>query len=248
MIASLPMYHWPEVAEDHANYWQALRETFDRRGISSPKLLDQNAVGDDFWLSDDLQFSQTCGYPFATSLRGKVQLLGTPCYQVEGCDGPTYSSAIIVRKDAAYSTLTDALAGRVAVNSNNSLSGYRCFTPKIGDPLSAFDQSIVSGGHRKSALMVSSGEADCAAIDAVCWNFFQQFEKEAASNLRVLDWTPQFPALPYITSGDSECVMALRDALQEVAENFSTREWARNLRLGGVEYVAAEAYDVLAEL
>ncbi|PCH45920.1 MAG: phosphate ABC transporter substrate-binding protein [Hyphomicrobiales bacterium] len=248
MIASLPMYHWPEVAHDHADYWQALRKAFEKRGISSPELLDQSAVGVEFWLSNDLLFSQTCGYPFATQLRDKVHLLGTPCYRVEGCDGPTYSSAIIVRKDAVYGNLKDALTGRVAVNSCSSLSGYRCFVPKIGDPLSAFDRSVVSGGHRNSALMVAAGEADCAAIDAVCWDFFKRFEPDAANNLRVLDWTPRFPTLPYITSGASNNVTVLREALEEVAGLFSTQQWAENLRLGSVEYVAAEKYDALAQL
>lgn len=248
MIVSLPMYHWPEVADDHAGFWQALRKALEKRGISSPELLDQSAVGVEFWLSNNLLFSQTCGYPFATHLRDKVHLLGTPCYQVEGCDGPTYSSAIIVRKDADYGNLNDTLTGRVAVNSHNSLSGYRCFVPKIGDPLSAFDRSVVSGGHRRSALMVAAGEADCAAIDAVCWDYFQRFEPDAANNLRVLDWAPRFPALPYITAGVSDNVAAMQDALEEVAGQSATQQWAKNLRLGGVEYVAAEKYDALARL
>ena len=165
MIASLPMYDWPEVREAHDAFWKILAGELTRAGFEPPDELSRVAEGHMLWLHPEMLFSQTCGYPYATRLSGKVQLLATPCYAVEGCEGPTYSSAIIVRRDSDVVSLEGALKGKLAYNSVDSLSGYRCFVPLIGDPVSMFSASQKSGGHRQSAIMVANGEADCAAID-----------------------------------------------------------------------------------
>ena len=40
-------------------------------------------------IGPEILFSQTCGYPLETIFSGQAIRLGTPCYAVPGCDGPT---------------------------------------------------------------------------------------------------------------------------------------------------------------
>ena len=246
MIASLPMYDWPEMQSANDAFWSVVKQEFGARGLSVPDDLSRDGEHDAHWLQSDLLLSQTCGYPYATRLVEKVQRVATPHYNVEGCDGPTYSSAVVVGKDSSFERLEDVLPGSVAVNSCDSLSGYRCFSPLIGDARAAFAALKISGGHRTSALMVARGEADCAAIDAVCWSLFQQFEPGAAQRLRVLAWGPKFPALPFITSlrtGEND-VRLLADGL---AAASATRE-AGAIGLAKCSGVSEESYAALARL
>ncbi len=250
MIASLPMYDWPEVQEANDGFWNILQAELIQAGFKPPAELSRDDRADDQWLDRDLLFSQTCGYPFATRLCGRVNLLTTPVYSVEGCEGPTYSSAIIVRRDDDVSSLTDALDGTLAFNGEDSLSGYRCFAPLIGDPVTAFASSLDSGGHRHSALMVASGEADCAAIDAVCWDLFKRFEPQAAELLCVLQWGPSFPALPYITTATWSAteLEQVRLAVSRGIEKAATGPQCSDLRLAGCEQLGEPDYASLKEL
>ncbi len=228
MIASMPMYDWPEIRLATDAFWACLRMHLRGLGLETPNELlhdAQYAEAEARWRQSDLLFSQTCGYPFATQLMDSVRLIATPVYDVAGCSGPTYTSAVLVRADDPAHGLKDVRNGCFAFNSRTSLSGYRCLTSSIGDPQDWFAQSCQSGGHRQSALMVARGEADCAAVDAVCWHLFGQFEPEAAAKLRVLEWTKPLPALPFIThrSQSDETVSLLRKGLLAAVEGF---DWA----------------------
>ena len=77
------MYDWPEVADATFTFWQALKQQLNEAGFDAPDMLDHQELPRSQWLNDDLLFSQTCGYPFATKLVGKVHLLGTPVYDVD---------------------------------------------------------------------------------------------------------------------------------------------------------------------
>ncbi|MDD9911103.1 MAG: PhnD/SsuA/transferrin family substrate-binding protein [Ahrensia sp.] len=246
--ASLPMYDWPEIAAETNSLWQSVATAFSQAGLAVPEALTRDDNVNEHWLSPDLLFSQTCGYPLATRLWGRVTVLGTPVYDVAGCDGPTYSSAIIVRKDADFADLGAAATGTFAYNLPVSLSGYRCLSPMIGDPVRFFANSVESGSHRVSARMVAVGDADIAAIDAVCWHLLQRVEPQAADKLRVLTWSPSFPALPFITSlGRSEGELramrsSLAKAVRDAAHEMPT------LRLRDVEFVDEQRYAALADL
>ena len=242
------MYDWPELTSAHDQFWLEIASEMDRQGLASPVSL--TSVNDKVahWLAPELFISQTCGYPFATRLRGKVQLVSTPVYAVEGCGDATYSSAIVVNVDRDMNDLSRCAELSFAYNSKDSLSGYRCMKPLVGDPASVFGSLVESGAHRQSALMVAKGEADCAAIDAVCWHLFQRFEPEAAARLRVIQWGPVFPALPYITSLQTPPyqVSKIRSALEAVAETRSQNFAA--LRLTGFKTIDAAHYFPLADL
>jgi len=187
-ISSLPMYDWPELQDDNDAFWSTIKAALILEGVDAPERLSRGDDDAAFWTAPDLLLGQTCGYPLATALKGKVQYVTTPVYSVEGCEGPRYSSAIVVRNDSdlELSSLADCT---FTYNSKVSLSGYRAIRSKFGEPEAFFAKSIKSGGHRNSARMISIGKADVAAIDAVCWDMLQKFETETINKLRVVGWT-----------------------------------------------------------
>ena len=118
MIATLPMYDWPELRSDTDAFWQILRSNFEEAGFACPEQLAHVEDETEGWLDRDLFFSQTCGYPFVSRLEGQVELIGTPHFAVDGWEGPNYSSAVVVRADFEAESLEQCRTARFAFNSN----------------------------------------------------------------------------------------------------------------------------------
>ncbi len=247
MIAALPMYDWPELAGATNALWQELAHELRACGIDAPDELSRSDDDTSFALADDLLLGQTCGYPLSTRLKGKVQYLATPEYNVEGCDGPLYSSALLVHKSSRI-TLETTAGSRFAYNSENSLSGYRCIRAIVGDPAKHFGAMVHSGTHRQSAEMVATGLADVAALDAICWHHLKIIEPNVASKLKIIGWTKLRPGLPFITSlkTPSDKVKSLRDVLIKVTSNADANSAWQSLAIGGCAALAPGDYDDLA--
>ncbi|MFK8036549.1 MAG: phosphate/phosphite/phosphonate ABC transporter substrate-binding protein, partial [Hyphomicrobiales bacterium] len=136
-----------------------------------------------------------------------VSLLGTPHYDVEGCDRAAYSRAILVRVDTKWAELSDCSGASIAVNEAGSLSGHLAMRAALGAVQhSQFQIGNVyrSGAHRQSMQMVADGRADLCAIDAVCWSMAQEFMPDVTNRLKLIGWSPQMPGLPWITALRSE--------------------------------------------
>jgi len=243
MIASLPMYDWPEVNHIHDAFWQLLRNNLLTRGIEAPELLSRSYNEGSDWTSPDLFLSQTCGYPFATLLRGRVQYLATPVYGVAGCENGYYASAIITRTDSKIN-LNNIEGSRFAYNSTNSWSGYRTVIREYGNLEDKFGLLVESQGHRNSARMVAHGEADVAALDAVCWHLLQHYEPETAGLLKVIAWTKMHPSLPLITSLETSQAVAgnLVEAIEEVLASNEFASFRGHLPLVGCVKIDPEIY------
>ena len=249
MIASLPMYDWPELVSSTDVLWDEIAGRSRESGINAPEKLTRTNDDEAHWLAPNLLLGQTCGYPFSTKLNGKVAYLATPEYAVEGCDGANYSSAIITHKSSDISL--DTMSGkRFTFNSTSSLSGYRCVRAMVGELNGYFKEMLVSGGHRRSARMVASGAADVAALDAVCWHMLQNFEPDSAANLKVIGWTKSYPALPFITSleTDSETVSILRQTLHDVFSSQKEETGFQQLAIRGCKVLDIAEYSQLAYL
>ena len=240
------MYDWPEVAWAHDALWTAIAERLNEAGIVAPDKLARGAPPDDVWTSPGLLFSQTCGFPFATRLRGAVQLVAVPVYSAEGCDRTRYSSALVVRKDEPARRLADFRGRRFALNSRDSLSGYvaladhaRAHGLDVGDVA-----WLETGGHRASLAAVAEGRADLAAIDAVCLALAKAHEAPTVGRLRVLERTRGRSALPYVTAvgrprGEVETI---RSALFAALAAPETSDARAALRLAGAEAVGDADY------
>jgi ABC-type phosphate/phosphonate transport system substrate-binding protein len=132
------------------------------------------------WLSPELLFSQTCGYPFRNAIKGRVQILATPCYTAAGCEGPNYRSLVLVRADAREQSLAELKGATVAFNSTDSQSGYNALRFLVA-PLAKggrfFGKTMETGGHALSLAAVAAGEADVAAVDCVSYALFQRYRR-----------------------------------------------------------------------
>jgi ABC-type phosphate/phosphonate transport system substrate-binding protein len=249
MIASLPMYDWPELQSANDRLWEKLQEKFRAGGINAPENLSRDNGDESHWLLPDLIFGQTCGYPFATMLKGKVQYLATPVYGVEGCAGSCYSSAIITQRDSGFEK-HEMRARSFAYNSAMSWSGYRTMMLEYGPLEDYFGMMVESGGHRQSAKIVAERNADIAAIDSVCWHLLQRYEPGTAQRLKVIGWTKPKPALPFITSMHTRqpTIGRLRLALAEVLAGVQNSEIGDQLALKGCEILDADIYLPLGEV
>ena len=157
-----------------------------------------------------------------------MRYLATPQYDVEGCEGSNYSSAIIVHKDSGLE-VSELQAKSLVFNSTSARGrAYRTLVLQFGSLDKYFSELKESGGHRNSARMVASRKSDVAAIDAVCWHLLQRFEPDTADKLRIVGWTKPQPALPFITSAEqpAETILALRSALKDV---LASANFANNL-------------------
>jgi ABC-type phosphate/phosphonate transport system substrate-binding protein len=223
MIASLPMYARPELNDAIAYLWDLIRKNLNDKDINAPEILSQDAEDLSSWLDPGLVLSQTCGMPYRNVLHGKVQLVGTPDYDLPDCPPGHYFSAIVVRKDDPRSTLKNYAQATFAYNMENSQSGFAAPLNHAAAHGVSFPNRVVSQGHLKSAEMVANGQADIAAIDAVTWMLIERHEA-FASKLRVLErTTPSTPALPLITSltlDADQIYDAVKQAIQDLPQDM----------------------------
>ena len=251
MIAALPMYDLPEARAATDAWWAILCQHFRRAGLDDmPTVLTRTALVTDSWTAPELMFTQTCGYPLTHDWADYLQLVATPCHTAEGCDGPTYSSAILVAEDAPARTVEDLRGRHVAYNGAHSQSGYNALRAMIA-PLAQdgqfFGQATESGGHRQSMQLVRDGSADVCAVDFLTFAMHQRYAPEHIDGLRVLDRTEAAPALPYVTAigRDAETVARLRDGLRAAIADPSATSAREALFLEAVEVLPRAAYDAI---
>ena len=204
MIASLPMYDWPEVRAATDQLWDGIA-----RHLGTAIALTRGENYAALWTRNDLLFSQTCGYPFTHALAGKVTLVATPHYAVDGCDGPNYSSIIFAREQAPLAAFRGAVA---AVNGAHSMSGMLALK-LVFQPLARdgrfFGRAIESGGHIRSLTAVRDGKADICAIDAICVAMARAYRPDYLDGLVEIGRSPPVPGLPFITlAGNPEAIRA----------------------------------------
>jgi len=250
-IASLPMYDLPELRQATDDWWQGLARALRREGIS--EVPDNLARADDdaaFWRHPDLFLSQTCGYPLMTDLFGDLLLLGTPCYDVPGCDGVYYRSRIIVGRDSPFHTLADLRGHTCALNNRSSHSGMNALRHSIAplsDGKAFFGDVVISGGHRHSIFMVGRGEADVAAIDCVTWALINDVAPAELSGVRMLQETAQAPGLPLVTSmaTSPDLVARILAAIGGAFCDADLQAARQALHLGGFVQTTPDDYEAI---
>lgn len=256
-IVSLPMYDLPALRRATDDWWAGLARAMTAAGLEGvPARLDRRADQDQVWRHPDLMISQTCGYPLTHALAGRVRLVATPAYEVEGCDGALYRSAFLVRDGDPAESLGDLRGRRVAINSRASQSGYNGLRHALA-PLAAevgggplFSEVVLTGGHGASLAALREARADLAAIDCVTYALTARCEPAAVEGLRVLAWSAPAPGLPYVTRaalGAGE-LAALRQGLVAAAADPDLAAARRALSLKGFEVLPLEAYAVIDDM
>ncbi|MCF1709057.1 phosphate/phosphite/phosphonate ABC transporter substrate-binding protein [Tabrizicola sp. J26] len=204
MIASLPMYDRAETAGANDRLWSAIRDRLRAGGIEAPDALIHGAPDLwPHWTAPDLVLSQTCGFPYRSRLHGRVTLVGTPDYGLESCEPGHYRSVFVVRADDPRPSLAAFEGARLAWNDDLSQSGWagpQTHLARLGIRVTPV---LRTGGHKLSAIAVSEGRADIAALDAVTWRLIQAYD-DFAARLRVVGRTDPSPGLPLISRAGME--------------------------------------------
>lgn len=253
-VASLPMYNPAEVPGASAALWSGFARHLRRAGIEDvPDRLLENPAIPDHWFSSDLLLSQTCGYPLTHVLKGRVQLVATPCYDAEGCEGSSYCSFVIVPVNSPAASPADLRGKRVAFNTPDSQSGMNTLRALIA-PLAGgkkfFAEVIETGSHAASLAAVASGKADLAAIDCVSFGMFRRHGRGDTKAVRVLCRTDSAPNLPFITAGDAspDLIMRLRDGLRAAMADPALTAARQTLLLKDIMLLPESAYQPILDM
>ncbi len=250
MRAMISMYDMPERRAAIDAWWAGLARHWRAAGmrdIPETAHLPQDLYA--LWLAPDLFIAQTCGYPLTHELKGRVTLVATPVYAVDGCVGPTYHSVIIARRDSDVRTLDEVGGRTAAINGYDSQSGWNALRHSLIGK-SAPAQIIETGGHRKSVAAVREGRVDVAAIDCVSYAHLQEVAPQEIAPLRVIARSASAPALPYVTRRDisPEDLQRLRAGLRAAMTDPDLSETRSAMLIAGVEIVPLEAYDRMLEM
>ncbi len=252
--ACLPMYDIAELRTATDAWWGGLARHLREAGVEdAPDLLDRTADPQVLWRSPDLVVAQCCGYDLRLGEAPAPSLLATPVYDVQGCDGPSYCSFLVVREEERAESLAGLRGRRAAVNMRGSHSGHnvlRFLLAEEGGAVPFFSHVVESGGHRASLAAVRTGEADLAAIDCVTFTLVSRSAPEEVKGLRILMETPKAPGLPYITapgaSGDR--TRRLLAGLKSAMEDPALAALRAALRLRGFALLLLEAYDPIVAM
>ena len=253
MIASLPMYDWPEVRDATDAWWAGVARHLRTEGLDAPERLTRSHAPGTNWRRKTLVLSQTCGYPLMHDFRNRLAVLATPVYAVEGCSGPSYSSAIVIRADAGFKRIEELRGATAAYNAPDSLSGHlalKCVFAPLSENGRFFGRVVQSGGHVSSMQLVREHEADVAAIDCVTFALARRYRPDLAAGLAVLARGPAAPALPYVTAagrlpGDVE---RLKRALGAAAADPALAAAREALFIAGLEFLPPDAYHRVLDL
>jgi len=253
-VASLPMYDLPELRAVTDAWWEGLAQAFRREGIADvPDSLDRRGAYHEVWRVPDLLFSQTCGYPLTHALAGRVELVATPCYAAEGCDGPSYCSFVIVKADSAASAIGDLRGARCAVNGLDSQSGYnalRSVVAAVAGGERFFGSVAITGSHRASLALVASAQADVASVDCVTLGLLARHRPQALAGTRVLCRTASAPSLPYVTraGADADLLRRLRGGLERAFADAGLVAVRDALLLKAAAVLPLAAYDRIGDM
>lgn len=249
-LAQLPMYDWPEVRAETDALWAVIAANLAALGIDAPDRLDRTTPAGDGWTSPDLLVGQTCGRPYVNGLAGRVALLGRPTYDAEGAGPGRYCSVLIARSADGRSSLGDFRGAVATCNSETSQSGWAALIDSLphGETLDGFFDTVrFTGSHRESIRAVAGGKADIAAIDCVAWALALRHEP-AASELKEIGRSPDYPSLPFIAANrrSEDEIARIGTALRRAVADLP-RPVRGALGLSGIEDARPADYACLRE-
>ena len=228
-IASLSMYDWPETGHALDVLWSNIQNQLTLQDIQAPVSLDRNNHPAALWSKPELLIGQTCGWPYANYLKEQVIPFARFHYDLPDCPPGHYNSVYIGHDDDDFDHLASPAAfqfvEKIAMNSDDSQSGFHVFSEITGEPAEKSivkEKRIVTGAHRNSISAIANGDANIAAIDAVAFELAKHYEPEMVSKIIVLRNSKPLPGLPLITSKDNQHLApllfeAVKTAIEETA-------------------------------
>ncbi|MDH3660514.1 MAG: PhnD/SsuA/transferrin family substrate-binding protein [Alphaproteobacteria bacterium] len=254
MIAALPMYDFAPVRAATDAWWQGIARALHLQGLTDvPDQLTRERA-ERTWRHRELLFGQVCGYHIIRAHGVRPQLIATPCYDAPGCEGPEYSSVIVVHAENHASDMEDLRGAIAAINGLDSHSGCHILRAMVA-PLASrggrfFGRQIITGSHAGSLEAIEAREADVAAIDTVTFSLIKRSMPEALTSFRVLGRSPLAPAPPYITSptASKEDIQRIRDALVDALADPDLAACRDELMIRGAKLVGVEQYNRIDEM
>jgi len=253
VLASLPMYDFPEVTAATDSWWGGVASALQRAGLDDvPESLTRDPDVDVLH-SPALLLGQTCGYPLTHALAGVVELVATPAYSADGCSDADYCSLIVVSEDNPADGLGDLRGAVCAYSCRHSHSGYnalRAAVAPVAGGAGFFSRVVESGGHPASIELVATREADVCAVDCVTHALIAKFRPDALAGTRVLGVTERAPGLPYVTRAgvDDDYLGRLRDGLKEAFADPLLADVRDTLMLTGMQVLGYDAYQRVDEM
>ena len=252
-IASLPMYDLPEARPAIDALWRGIAGHMARAGVADvPEALIHDQPIKATWGHPDLFFSQACGYDVKHSFADTLRLLVTPCHDAFGCDGPTYSSLLVVPEASTAREIEDLRGCVCVINGRESHSGMSALRATVA-PLSRnggfFAEVKESGAHIESLAALRRGDADIAAVDCITFALVGRYRSAALDGVRVLGRTANAVSPPYVTRANTPDDVAerMRAALVEAFEDVDLTSAREAIFLSGAEVLADDAYDNIVE-
>ncbi|WP_166359039.1 phosphate/phosphite/phosphonate ABC transporter substrate-binding protein [Pseudomonas akapageensis] len=230
--AELLMYTAPQEISEANERW--LAGILERLQVSRSRPASLELMP--LFLSPQLLLTQTCGYPLMTALRGRVRVIGRPCYTLPDSADGSHCSLLLARNDQPRQGLSDFHGSRGVINNEDSNTGMNLLRHTVA-PLQRqgrfFSALSLSGSHRESLRWLREGLADLAAVDSVTYAYLARHASAEVAGLRVVTRSAWSPCLPYIgaaslDAGQAETIrramnLALQ-ALPHVAATLGLRE------------------------
>ena len=242
-VAALPMYDLPETRSAVDELWLHISAELTD---SLPELL-WGEDADGTCHHPALVLGQTCGWPLATSLAGRVTVVGAFRYDLDGgSPNAEYRSVVIARDARPLATFAGTVG---ALNGWDSLSGWVSLAVALethsgGRPF--FDSVIETGSHVASLDAVRGGDADLASIDAVTFALLQRERPDAVSGLTIVGRGPLVPTLPLVTAAADP--RRLRAAIAAALADPRSDDCCARLLIDGFVALDASAYAGLLPL
>jgi ABC-type phosphate/phosphonate transport system substrate-binding protein len=252
-LAALPMYDFPEIAAANDALWRRIAEGLRAKKVDAPGALSRKGDLMALWRDPGLIFAQTCGYPFATTLRGAVVPIATPQYAFPGCDGAEHCSFIVCSARDPRRELAAFRGAVAAVNSWDSNTGMNLFRATIA-PLAGgrpfFSDGIVTGSHMGSLEAVAQGRVALAAIDCVTFGLLRRCRPWLVAGIAVVAESPGSPGLPFVASAHhpEATIAAVREALFEALADPALAGALSALGLEGARVLAADDYGQVLDI
>jgi ABC-type phosphate/phosphonate transport system substrate-binding protein len=232
-LYDLPMYDLPELADAHTRLWSRFVALVRSGGFTH-----------------DFALTQICGYPLATSLRNRFDVIAAPVYDVPFSKGATHCGLIVVGTQSAYASLEDLRGARFALNawdSNTGMNLPRHLVAPLAENGRFFGDVIETGSHVASLAAIDRGYADVASIDNVTFALLAAVRPSAVAGVRILTTTASSPTLPFVApaSPNRRLRTLLYDALATTIDELIRSESSPALHLTGIERASVATYDPL---
>ncbi|MEM1331902.1 MAG: PhnD/SsuA/transferrin family substrate-binding protein [Actinomycetota bacterium] len=239
MLAALPMYDWPEVADDVDQLWASIASELRTRGIGAPARLTRQDDLVAIWSDPAMIVGQVCSLNPVRDGLGETHVVGTLVYEPPSSlpqpEPGSYYSVVVCRSDdqrGSDATLAAFAGASVAANGTDSQSGYWSLAHHVRDSSVVFGEAIFTGAHRASIRAVVDGSADLAAIDVHSWRLACEYDPDLVASLRIVTTTDPTPGVV--------CVLAW-----ELARHHDAVDAAL---AAAVERLSSERPDVLDRL